>query len=115
MAGSGYWRTRYVLQVPTTTVDAAGQGSVAWINAVHGLAGVVTPTQREVLNDLGVAIRTDVVIEMAWHPAVTAHGRLVEASTGTVYNIIGVVDPDGGKRRRLRITATNVDGQTATA
>jgi head-tail adaptor len=113
VAGSGYWRTRYILQVPTTTVDGAGQGAVSWLNAVSGLAGVVTPSQREVLNDMGVTVRTDVVIEMAWHPSVASKCRLIEAGSGMVWNITGVVDPDGGKRRRLRVTASNMDGETA--
>ena len=111
MAGSGYWRERYTYQVPTTTVDGAGQGTTVYADSVVGLAGVVTPNQREVMDDMGVAVRTDVVIETAFHPSITSAGRLVDASTTTVYNIIGVIDPDGGKRRRLRITATNIDGQ----
>jgi hypothetical protein len=32
-------------------------------------------------------------------------------SSGTIYNIMSVIDPDGGKRRRLRITAANMDGE----
>lgn len=111
MAGCGYWRERYTYQVPTTTVDGAGQGSTVYANSVVGLAGVVTPSQREVMDDMGVSIRTDVVIETAWDPNVSAVGRLVDVSSGTIYNIMSVVDPDGGKRRRLRITAANMDGE----
>ena len=111
MAGSGYWRERYNYQAPTTTIDGAGQGSTAYANVVIGLAGVVTPNQREVMDDMGMSIRTDVVIETAWDPNVSSVGRLIEMSSGTIYNIIGVVDPDGGKRRRLRITAANMDGE----
>jgi head-tail adaptor len=113
MAGSGYWRSRYRLEAPSTSIDAAGQGSIRWVTAVEAISGVVTPSQREVLNDLGVTVRTDVVLEMAFHPSVKASSRLVDLSTGEVLNISGVVDPDGNKRRRLRVTAVNMGGQSA--
>lgn len=108
MAGSGYWRNRYKYQSPVVTIDGAGQASTAWLDVVT-VAGMVTPQQREVLDDLGVAIRTDVVIETGFTADIAAVGRLVDIATNAVYNVIGVVDPDGGKRRRLRITATAID------
>lgn len=107
MAGSGYWRFRYSYQEPVRTVDSTGQASLAW-KEIGSVAGSVTPTQREVLDDLGVAIRTDVVLETAFHPSIRATGRLVDEATGQVWNITGVVDPDGGKRKRLRVNASEV-------
>jgi hypothetical protein len=107
MAGCGYWRYRYSYQEPTRTVDSAGQASLAWTELVV-VSGSVTPNQREVIDDLGVAIRTDVTLETAFHPLIKATGRLVELSEGATYNISGVVDPDGGKCKRLRINASEV-------
>lgn len=107
MAGSGYWRYRYSYQVPVRTVDSTGQASLAW-SELAVVSGSVTPSQREVIDDLGVAVRTDLTLETAFHPSISARGRLVELSTGSAYNISGVVDPDGGKRKRLRITASEV-------
>lgn len=108
MAGTGYQRNRYRYQSPSVTTDAAGQAAISWADVVT-IAGMVTPNQREVLDDLGVAVRTDVVIETAYHPSVSAKGRLVDVATDAVYNILGVVDPDGGRKRRLRITAAAID------
>lgn len=105
MAGSGYWRNRYDFQLPAFTTDAAGQAVATWSTS-FSIAGTVTPNQREVIDDLGVTIRTDVTIESAYHPSLNANGRLVDQADGQTYNITGVVDPDGGKRRRLRINAT---------
>lgn len=104
MAGSGYWRHRYDFQLPTFTLDAAGQAVATWTTS-FSVAGTVTPNQREVIDDLGVTIRTDVVIECAYHPSLNANGRLVDES-GQVYNVTGAVDPEGGKCRRLRVNAT---------
>lgn len=108
MAGSGYQRIRYKYQAGSATADSLGQSSTAW-NTVAIVAGNLTANQREVVDDMGVAIRTDVVIETAYHPSITARGRLVDVVTGAVFNIMGVVDPDGGRRKRLRITAAAVD------
>jgi hypothetical protein len=33
----------------------------------------------------------------------------VDVANNAVYNILGVVDPEGGKRRRLRITGAAID------
>jgi len=107
MAGSGYWRYRFSYQSPVRTKDSSGQASLAWLEVAQ-IAGSITPSQREVMDDLGVAIRTDLVLETAFHPLVKASGRLVELSTGTAYNISGVTDPDAGKAKRLRITASEV-------
>ena len=107
MAGAGYRRERMKYQQQTPTVDAVGQQSLTWADVVT-VAAVVTPTQREVIDDGGVAVRTDLVIESSWHPSIQAKGRLVDAVTSKVYYISSVVDPDGARRRRLRITASEV-------
>ena len=109
MAGAGYRRDSFNYQAPTVSVSSVGQATTTW-STVTTIAGVVTPQQREVLDDLGVAIRTDVVIEASWHPSVNAGGRLVDLTTSKVYNITGVVDPDANRKKRLRITATAIDG-----
>jgi head-tail adaptor len=108
VAGAGYRRDQFDYQAPTVTANTAGQQSTSW-TTVATIAGVLTPTQREVMDDMGVGIRTDVVIEASWHPSVNAGGRLVDATDGRIYQITGAIDPDGGRRRRLRITATHVD------
>jgi len=108
MAGAGYRREAFEYQNPTVTANTVGQQSTTW-TAVVVVAGVKTPNQREVMDDMGVAIRTDVVIESSWHPSVTAGGRLIDQTDLRIYNITGVVDPDSGRKRRLRITATLVD------
>lgn len=107
MAGAGYRREAMTYQTPTMTIDAAGQQSVAWANVVT-VAAVVTPSQREVLDDGGVAVRTDLVIESAWHPSIEAKGRLVDLASGKAYYVSSVVEPDGGRRRRLRILASEI-------
>lgn len=108
MAGAGYRREAFEYQNPTVTANTVGQQSTTW-TAVVVVAGVKTPNQREVMDDMGVAIRTDVVIEASWHPSITAGGRLRDLTDNRLYNISGVVDPDSGRKRRLRITATEVD------
>ena len=108
MAGAGYRREAFEYQNPTVTANTVGQHFTTWTAFVF-ISGVKTPTQREVMDDMGVAIRTDVVIEASWHPAITAGGRLLDLTDNRLYNISGVVDPDSGRKRRLRITATEVD------
>jgi head-tail adaptor len=108
MAGAGYWRMRFKYQMPTVTVSSSGQATTTWSDVVT-VAGMITPNQREVLDDLGVAIRTDLVIETGFCSDIKAVGRLIDIATTAVYNVIGVIDPDGGKRKRLRITATAID------
>lgn len=108
MAGAGYWRMRFKYQAPTVTVSSSGQATTTWTDVVT-VAGMITPNQREVVDDLGVAVRTDLVIETGFHQSIKAVGRLVDVATAAVYNVIGVIDPDGGKRKRLRITATAID------
>lgn len=108
MAGAGYRREAFQYQSPTVTASSVGQQSTTWTNVVI-IAGVKTPTQREVMDDMGVAIRTDVVIEASWHPSISAGGRLIDQTDQRVYNITGVVDPDSGRKKRLRITATELD------
>jgi len=107
MAGAGYRRERMKFQTMTPTVDAAGQQAVTWSDVVT-VAAVVTPGQREVMDDGGVAIRTDVVLEASWHPQIQAKGRLVEVPSGRVFYISSVTEPDGGRNRRLRIVASEV-------
>lgn len=107
MAGAGYRRERMKYQQQTPTVDAVGQQSLTWADVVT-VAAVVTPAQREVIDDGGVAVRTDLVIESSWHPSIVAKGRLVDITTSKIYYISGVTEPDGGRNRRLRITASEV-------
>ena len=107
MAGAGYRRERMKYQSMTPTVDAAGQQTLTWTDVVT-LAAVVTPSQREVIDDGGVAVRTDVVLEASWHPSIVAKGRLVEIPSGKVFYISSVTEPDGGRNRRLRIVASEV-------
>jgi len=110
MAGAGYWRMRFKYQAPTVTVSSSGQATTTFTDVVT-VAGMITPNQREVIGDLGVEVRTDVVIETGFHTDIRAIGRLIDIATGAIYNVIGVIDPDGSKRKRLRITATAIDQQ----
>lgn len=107
MAGSGYRRERMIYQTPTRSVDVAGQQSIAWSDVVT-LACAITQTQREVVDDLGVSVRTDLSVESSFHPDVLAKGRLKNANTGSIYYISSVTDPDAGRRRRLRIIASEI-------
>lgn len=110
MAGSGYWRQLFEYEEPDTyDTDTVGQGSLAY-EYVCTIRGTITPTQREVIDDLGVSVRTDIVIEAAYHPSVRSIGRLHGIGDplidGKYFSISSVVEPDNGKNRRLRITAT---------
>lgn len=67
---------------------------------------MIKPAQREVLGDMGVTVRTDLEIETAYHPYLTARCRLLLA--GREFNVSSVVDPDAGRRKRLRVVATEV-------
>jgi hypothetical protein len=105
MAGCGFWREVFTVQTSTQTVDDLGQADLAWLT-VGTVRGIIKPTQREVVDDLGVSIRTDLDIETAWSPMLDARSRLL--LNGTAYNVSSVVDPDSGRRKRLRVIATEV-------
>jgi head-tail adaptor len=105
MAGCGFWREVFTVQTSTQTVDDLGQADLAWLT-VGSVRGIIKPTQREVVDDLGVSIRTDLDIETAWSPILDARSRLI--LNGTAYNVSSVVDPDSGRRKRLRVIATEV-------
>lgn len=106
MAGSGFRRDRLTYQIPVMTADAAGQQAISWLDVVS-LACVITPGQREVIDDGGVAVRTDYRLETSWHPAVSAGGRFRSAD-GREFNVSSVIDPDGSRRRRLIVTASEI-------
>jgi len=93
-------------QTPVATTDSAGQQAIAWLDVVS-LACVVTPGQREVMDDGGVAVRTDYRLESSWHPAVVAGGAFRTAD-GRQFFVSSVIDPDQGRRRRLIVTASEV-------
>ncbi|CAB4189574.1 Bacteriophage SPP1, head-tail adaptor [uncultured Caudovirales phage] len=105
MAGCGFWREVFTVQTSTQTVDALGQADLSWLT-VGTVRGMIKPTQREVVDDLGVSIRTDLDIETAWSPIIDARSRLI--LDGTTYNVSSVVDPDSGRKKRLRVIATEV-------
>jgi SPP1 family predicted phage head-tail adaptor len=105
MAGSGYWRDLFLVESPTSVADALGQASTLW-TTVGYIRGQVRPSQREVMDDLGNAVRTDLELETAFHPGLTARCRLT--LNGVVYNVSSVTDPDSGRRRRLRVVCTEV-------
>lgn len=107
MAGAGYRRERMTYQTPTRTVDATGQQSIAWSDVVT-LSCAITPTQREVLDDLGVSVRTDISVESSYYASLAAKGRLKHYTSNVCYNILSVVDPDNGRKRRLRILAAEI-------
>ena len=105
MAGCGFWREVFTVQTSTQTVDAVGQADLSWLT-VGTIRGMIKPTQREVVDDLGVSIRTDLDIETAWSPIINARCRLL--LDGIAYNVSSVVDPDSGRKKRLRVIATEV-------
>ena len=107
MAGAGYRRERMKYQSMTPTVDAAGQQTLTWTD-VATVAAVVDDLALARRHDGGVAVRTDVVLETSWHPSIEAKGRLVDIATNRVYYVSSVIDPDGARRRRLRVVASEV-------
>lgn len=107
MAGAGYRRERMIYQTPTRSTDVAGQQTVTWSDVVT-LACAITPSQREVLDDLGVSVRTDISVESSYHDSVAAKGRLKNTVSQSIYNIMSVTDPDAGRKRRLRILAAEI-------
>ncbi len=110
MAGAGYYHCAYHVQRASGyTKDGAGQRTKQWGATFLTLRGApARQVERQILDDAGPATRTDVEIEAAYHPAVAAECRLVDVSDGTAYEIIGVVDPDNGRKRRLTITAARI-------
>jgi head-tail adaptor len=105
MAGCGFWRDVFTVQQSTQTVDALGQADLAWLT-VGTVRGIIKYAQREVVDDLGVSVRTDIEIETAYSPLVAARSRLLLGVTP--YNISSVIDPDNGRRKRLRVLAIEV-------
>lgn len=105
MAGCGFWRDIFTVQAPNASADAVGQATITWYS-VGAVRGIVRETQREVTDDMGVAVRTDLEIETAYHPSLTARCRLLLGSRE--FNVSSVVDPDGGRRKRLRVIATEI-------
>jgi head-tail adaptor len=105
MAGCGFWREVFTVQTSTQTLDAWGQAQLAWLN-VGTVRGMVTSSQTEVMDDGGSAIRTNLDIETAWSPIINTRSRLV--LNGTAYNVLSMVDPDSGRKKRLRVTAAEV-------
>jgi head-tail adaptor len=96
-----------IYQTPTRSTDVAGQQTVTWSD-VTTLACAITPSQREVLDDLGVSVRTDISVESSYHASVVAKGRLKHTVSLSIYNIMSVTDPDAGRKRRLRILAAEI-------
>jgi head-tail adaptor len=105
MAGCGFWRDIFTVQAPTAAADAVGQATITW-STVGYVRGMIKPSQREVIDDMGVAVRTDLEIETAYYPSLTARCRLL--LSGREFNVSSVVDPDAGRRKRLRVVATEV-------
>jgi head-tail adaptor len=103
MAGCGFWRDVFTVQRSTQTVDALGQADLAWLT-IGTVRGIIKYGQREVIGDMGVAVRTELEIETSYSPLVEARSRLLLGVTP--YNISSVVDPDNGRRKRLRVLAT---------
>lgn len=107
MAGAGFYRELYELQEPSFGENDAGQQTRGW-TVVARLRGQQREVQREVMDAGGTAVRTDVTIETAWHPDVSARCRLVHHPSGRVFNIVGATDPDFGRGQRLLIQASEV-------
>lgn len=105
MAGSGMWRERFIVQAASSATDALGQASPAWTEVCQ-VRGSVRPTQREVIDDLGNAVRTDLELETAYHADINARCRLYAVSTGKTYYASSVTDPSGFRKRILRILCT---------
>ena len=105
MAGAGFWRDTLIVQEPSTAIDALGQATPSW-SSICTVRGQIRPTKREVMDDLGNAVRTDLEIECAYHPDITARCRIFSVQMDRTYYISSVTDASGYRRRALRIVAT---------
>lgn len=106
---SGMLRLSLTVQNPVRTVDAFGQAVEAWVTIGTVWAHVEASNTTEVIDDRGVAVRTDWRILASWHPELTARSRLIWTDYGTArtFAIRSATDRDQ-RRRRFEIEATEV-------
>jgi head-tail adaptor len=97
------------VQNPVRTVDLYGQASEAWVTVGVVHCHVEQANTTEVIDDRGVAVRTDWRILASWHPELTARSRLIWTDYGTArtFAIRSATDRDQ-RRRRFEIEATEV-------
>lgn len=107
MAGAGFWRNHYRIEARAQAADSVGQASGSW-STTGEVRGSASFNTREVIDDLGNAVRTDAQLETAWHPRLDARSRLVDTATGDVWNVSSADDSSNGRRRRMRVMATRV-------
>jgi len=106
---TGMLRLYFTVQNPVRTVDAFGQASVAWVS-VGGIWGHAEQSRTtEVIDDGGIAARSDYRFLTGWHPQVTVNSRLLwqDGDSSRVFNIRTCHDRDQ-RRRRLEIEASEV-------
>lgn len=106
---SGMMRNYLTVQNPVRTEDSLGQASVAWVNVGNTWAHIEQSRTAEVIDDGGVATRSDFRMLMAYLPDVSVNSRLLWNDGGTVrtFNIRACWDRDQ-RRRRLEVEATEV-------
>ena len=112
MAGhvpAGMLRIPMTIQNPTRELDAYGQPTEAWLNVGTVFCHVEVAGTSEVMDDRGVAVRTDWRMLSSWHPDLSARSRLIWNDNGTerTFNVRACWDRDQ-RRRRMELEATEV-------
>lgn len=113
MAGhipTGMLRIPMEVQNPVRTVDLYGQASEAWVTVGVVHCHVEQANTAEVIDDRGVAVRTDFRILASWHPELNTRSRLRWTDYGRTrtFSIRTATDRDQ-RRSRFEIEAVEVE------
>lgn len=106
---SGMLRLYFTVQNPVRSVDALGQATVAWIN-LGGVWGHAEQSRTaEVIDDGGVATRSDYRFLLGYLPGMTVNSRILwqDGDTLRTFNVRSCWDRDQ-RQRRLEVEATEV-------
>lgn len=105
----GMLRLKMTLQNPSNGTDSLGQRTHTWSNVDSLWCHVDVASTTEVVDDGGVAIRSNYRILASWHPDLTSKSRLQWVDNGVTrtFNIRGCWDRDQ-RRRTMEIDAVEV-------
>ncbi len=111
MAGVGFYRKLFRVEMidPAAPARTAyGQDAPAYKTRCR-IRGMVHEAAKQSEDDGGPVVRRENTATIAFHPGVTETDRLVELPSGRVWDIAAVIDPDGGRRRRLTLALVRLE------